>query len=78
MDLKELKDIAICNDLNFIYKNKEISIFMDGNSYIGVYDGKSQNFNKYNDIYKDLDDLINNWTIEGEKLKDIIKFIKLI
>lgn len=79
MDIESFKNEALVNDIGFIYLDKEYSIIMDNNSYIAVdSDDNVTNFNKYNDVYKDLEDLLNNWIIEGKPLKEIVGNIKLL
>lgn len=79
MNINNFKDAAIVNDLSFKYKDKEFSILMDNNSYVAIDDnGNVKKFDKYNDLYKDLDDLIDNWMIEGQQFKDIVQYIELI
>lgn len=79
MNINNFKDEAIVNDLSFKYKDKEFSILMDNNSYLAIDDnGNVKKFDKYNDVYKDLDDLIDNWMIEGQQFKDIVQYIELI
>lgn len=79
MNINNFKDAAIVNDLSFKYKDKEFSILMDNNSYVAIDDnGNVKKFDKYNDLYKDLDDLIDNWMIEGQQIKDIVQYIELI
>lgn len=79
MNINNFKDAAIVNDLSFKFKDKEFSILMDNNSYVAIDDnGNVKKFDKYNDLYKDLDDLIDNWMIEGQQIKDIVQYIELI
>lgn len=79
MDLEDFKDIALVNDLSFMYLGNEFSIIMDNNSYLAVdNNGSITKFNKYNNVYDDLDDMLNNWIIEGKKLKDLIEDIELL
>lgn len=79
MDIESFKDEVLVNDIGFIYLDKEYSIIMDNNSYIAVdSDDNATNFNHYNDVYKDLEDLLDNWTIEGKPLKEIVGNIKLL
>lgn len=79
MDIESFKEEALVNDIGFNYLNKEYSIIMDNNSYIAI-DSENNiiNFNKYNDVYKDLEDLLDNWIIGGKPLKEIVGNIELL
>lgn len=73
MNLKELKEELYTNDIAFEYKGKDYVI----NPMDKFYAGEAGN-NKDDNQFDTFEDMAENWTIEGEKLKDIIKFIKLI
>ena len=73
MNLKQLKEALYTNDVSFQYKDKDYVI----NPLDKFYAGEAGN-SKDDNEFDTFEDMAENWIIEGKKLKDIVKFIKLI
>ncbi|UPA31894.1 hypothetical protein L0P85_07065 [Terrisporobacter glycolicus] len=73
MDLKQLKEDLYTNDVSFQYNDKDYVINPLDKFYAGEA-GNSEDDNEFDTF----EDMAENWIIEGKKLKDIVKFIKLI
>ncbi len=69
MSLEDLKRFLEIDDLEFVYNDKLYYICLINNTYFA---GEA---NRDDTEYKTFDDLINNFIIEENPLKDIIKDI---
>lgn len=68
-------DLALVNDISFSYEGKEYFIFQDNNfCTCGEYgnDKTDVSFNKYPDVYRNIEDMLDNWGINGVPLGDLI------
>ncbi|KEH84784.1 hypothetical protein Z965_12055, partial [Clostridium novyi A str. BKT29909] len=62
------------DDITFYYKDKEYVICLLNDKYYTGEAGNDEDENEFNSFM----DMADNWIIQGEKLKDIVKYIKLI
>lgn len=76
------KDLIFMNDIDFKYLGKTYYIQQGtDSSIVGCYDDKYKEsliFDKYDDINDNFDDLLNNWHIQGKRLRDIINEIEIL
>ncbi|KAI3349042.1 hypothetical protein JW813_05090 [Clostridium botulinum] len=79
MDLDDFKENVLTDDIAFKYKGKEYFIFLFDKSFtVGEYGTeKDLKFGKYEDIYKNRDDMFNNWKFGSLVLKDIVNCIEI-
>lgn len=78
MTRKEFIDFALINDISFKYKGKEYYILQGNNSCIcGEHkkDDSTVVFDKHSDVYKNIEDMLNTWKIEGILLGELIEKI---
>lgn len=74
MTVEQFKEIMSCNEPTFSYNGQEYSIcWPDGRYYAAVVDSSDDTV----EVFESLDDLLENWTIQGKRLKDIIKDIEI-
>lgn len=74
-------DFALINDISFSYAEKEYFILQDNNFCIcGEYehDETTVHFDKYQDVYQNIEDMLNNWKINGIPLSNLIKEIEFL
>ncbi|MFR2719413.1 MAG: hypothetical protein ACLTA7_09015 [Ruminococcus sp.] len=72
MTKKEFVELVLVNDVSFQYKGKEYYIFQGNNSCICGEYGKENIeiiFDKDPIIYKNIEDMLEHWMIDGEPLK---------
>lgn len=71
---EQLRSETETNDIIFQYKEKEYAICWFNDIY---HCGEVGNDN--NDVeFKQYEEMLENWSIDGDKLKDILKQIKLM
>lgn len=80
MKVENFKENVINDDIAFRYNGKEYFIFLFNIGFtVGAYGSDDDiEFNKYDDLYKNREDMFNNWNIEGKRLKDIVEDIELL
>lgn len=72
MTREELKDFVEINDTSFFYNGKEYYIFLLNNGFnVGNYDVEES------EIFKEYDDMLKEWKIEGKTLETILDKIEL-
>lgn len=72
MTREELKDFVEINDTSFFYNGNEYYIFLLNNGYnVGEYN-KEEGL-----VFKNFDDMIENWNIKDKPLKKLLDKIKL-
>ncbi|MCR6515307.1 hypothetical protein M4I33_10550 [Clostridium sp. LY3-2] len=72
MTRKELKDFVEINDTSFFYNGKEYYIFLLNDGFnVGCYDDDKSKF------FKEYDDMLKEWKIEGKSLGTILDKIEL-
>lgn len=79
MTRKSFIDFALINDISFSYSGREYFILQDNNSCIcGEYgnDVSTIHFDKYQDVYQNIGDMLDNWEIDGIPLNDLIEEIE--
>lgn len=79
MTRKSFIDFALINDISFSYSGREYFILQDNNSCIcGEYrnDECTIHFDKYQDVYQNIGDMLDNWEIDGIPLNDLIEEIE--
>ena len=74
MKLDDLKYQSETDDITFNYKDKEYVICLLKDKY---YSGEAGN-DKDDNSFDSFEDMANNWIIQGNKLKDIVKDIEVI
>mgnify|MGYP000187642034 CR=1 FL=1 len=81
MTRTEFIDFALINDISFKYKGKEYYILQGNNSCIcGEYekDDSTVVFDKYSDVYQNIENMLNTWNIEGVPLGGLIGKIEFV
>lgn len=81
MTKAEFIDFALINDISFEYKGKEYYILQGNNSCIcGEYgkDDTTITFDKYSDVYQNIEDMLGNWKIGGGLLGGLIEKIEFM
>ena len=79
MTRKAFIDFALINDISFSYAGREYFILQDNNSCIcGEYghDETTICFGKYQDVYRNIEDMLDNWKVDGRPLRDLIEEIE--
>lgn len=69
-------NFAIINDISFSYGGKEYFILQDNNACIcGEYgnDKATIHFDKYQDVYLNIEDVLDHWKIDGVPLSVLIE-----
>ena len=74
MKLDDLKYQSENDDITFNYKDKEYVICLLKGKYCCGEAGNDEDDN----IFDSFEDMANNWIIQGNKLKDIVKDIGVI
>lgn len=79
MDLEDFKEYVIINDVSFKYKNKEYFIFLFEKSFtVGEYGSdKHTIFGESDDLYDNMNDMLNKWMFGQKALKDIVNDIEV-
>lgn len=75
MTRKAFIDFALIHDISFSYAGKEYFIFQDNNfCTCGEYghDESTVHFNKYQDVYQNIEDMLDHWKVGGSLLNDLI------
>lgn len=74
MTRKDFIDFAFTNDISFQYGGLEYYIFQGDNSCIcGKYgDDNVTIFDRYKDVVKNIEDMLDRWMIDGEPLNHLI------
>ncbi len=75
------KDLMFINDIGFKFNGKTYFIFQGkkNSSIAGCYDDDTSiTFDTYTNIDDNFDDLLNNWHIQGKRLRDIINEIEIL
>ena len=69
MDIEEFKEMMCCNEPEFMYNGEKYSICNpDGNYYVLASDSPGDE----DLVFETLDDLLENWIIQGKPLKEIL------
>lgn len=79
MTRKEFVEFALINDIFFSYAGRDYFILQDNNFCIcGEYghDETTIHFNKYQDVYRNIEDMLDNWILNGVPLKDLVEKIE--
>lgn len=81
MTREKFIEFALINDISFSHLGKEYFIFQDNNSCIcGEYghDDTVIHFSKYQDVYRNIEDMLDNWKINGNPLSDLLGKIEFL
>lgn len=74
MTVKDFKDMMACNEPDFRYSGQTYSICSpDGKYYVTASDSPGD----VDLAFDDLDDLLDNWIIQGKPLRNILPGINL-
>lgn len=76
MTKKEFIDLVLVNDVSFQCNEKKYYILQGTNSCIcGEYgnDDSTRIFDEYPDIYKNIEEMLEHWEIDGKPLKKRIR-----
>ncbi|WP_194190811.1 hypothetical protein [Clostridium chrysemydis] len=72
MTREELKDFVEINDTSFFYNGREYYIFLLNDGFnVGCYDDDKS------ELFKEYDDMLKEWKIEGKSLGTIVDKIEL-
>ena len=69
MTVEAFKEMMLCNEPMFEYNGEEYSICWPGKKY---YVTASDSPDDLNLDFKSIDDLLDNWIIQGKRLRDIL------
>lgn len=74
MTRTEFVNFALINDISFLYNGKEYYILQGNNSCICGEYGKDETivFDKDSSVYRNIEDMLETWKIEGVPLRDLI------
>lgn len=74
MTVEEFKEIMMCNEPEFGYNGQEYSIcWPDGKYYVTTSDNPKDIELEFDSV----DDLLDNWIIQGKPLREILPDIDL-
>lgn len=74
MTVDAFKELMVCNEPDFTYKGEAYSIsWPDGRYYVSASDSPADT----DLVFASLDDLLNNWMIQGKPLRDILPEIEI-
>ncbi|MCB5878422.1 hypothetical protein LIR51_26805 [Blautia producta] len=78
MTRKDFIDFAFTNDISFRYNGQEYYIFQGNNSCIcGMYgEDKDTVFNQYDDVVKNIEDMLDNWKVDGKCLNELLSALE--
>ncbi len=79
MTKKEFIEFALINDVSFSCAGREYFILQDSNFCIcGEYgnDETTIHFNKYQDVYRNIEDMLENWRLNEVPLNDLVEKIE--
>ena len=68
-------EFALINDISFSYAGREYFILQDNNFCIcGEYghDETTIHFDRFQDVYQNIEDMLDNWKVGGSLLNDLI------
>ena len=75
MTVKDFKKMMTCNEPDFCYKGQTYSICCpDGNYYVTSSDNPSD----IDLVFDSIDDLLDDWIIQGKALRTILPELALI
>ena len=74
MTVDQFKEILLCNEPSFSYNGEEYSIcWPDGKYYVTASDDS----NALELSFDNVEDLLDNWSIQGKPLRTIISSIEI-
>lgn len=78
MTRTEFIEFALINDISFSYHKKDYCILQGNNTCICGEDGKTDMvvFDQFPDVYRNIEDMLDTWRIDGVLLKDLIEETK--
>lgn len=78
MTRKKFIEFAFTNDISFRYNGQEYYIFQGNDSCIcGKFgDEEDMVFDKCPDVIQNINDMLENWEIDGKALKDLISTVE--